>query len=151
MIEKKQWFSRKFAPVNDVYLLPNILERLTGTPARLEIKVSKINSAKLTQKPQNKWSIKEEIGHLADLEPLWQQRVDEIFDEKDLSDLINNFATQREMLVQKLQTAEESDLQKSSLHPRLKTNMRLTDLAYFVTEHDDHHLAQISFLNNIIK
>ena len=30
--------------------------------------------------------------------------------------------------------------------PRLGTPMRLVDLAFFVAEHDDHHLAQITFL-----
>jgi|GEM_PF-4393916 len=31
----------------------------------------------------------------------------------------------------------------TALHPRLKTPMRIVDLAYFVAEHDDHHLSRI--------
>ena len=46
-----------------------------------------------------------------------------------------------------LQNINESDLEKSALHPRLGTPMRLIDLAFFVAEHDDHHLAQITFLS----
>ena len=34
-------------------------------------------------------------------------------------------------------------------HPRLGTPMRLIDLAFFVAEHDDHHLAQITHLANL--
>ena len=31
-------------------------------------------------------------------------------------------------------------------HPRLKKEMRVLDLAFFIAEHDDHHLARISEL-----
>jgi len=171
MISKKEWFSRSFERFNDNIMLPNIMERLMGTPVRLAEKVSKIEAAKFEQKPQNKWSIKEEIGHLADLEPLWLARVDDILLGKDLrpadltnkktheanhnsksvKTLLSDFTEQREKLVHKLLSVKEADLNKLSLHPRLKTPMRLIDLAFFVAEHDDHHLAQISFLNNIIK
>jgi hypothetical protein len=34
-------------------------------------------------------------------------------------------------------------------HPRLGTPMRLIDLAYFVAEHDDHHLARLRELTTI--
>jgi hypothetical protein len=37
---------------------------------------------------------------------------------------------------------------RASLHPRLKTPMRLVDHLYFVAEHDDHHLAHIWGLIN---
>lgn len=32
------------------------------------------------------------------------------------------------------------------LHPRLKTQMTLVDLAWFDAEHDDHHLLRIQNL-----
>ena len=51
-------------------------------------------------------------------------------------------------LVSKLRSLTDEDLEKKSLHPRLKIQMRIVDLAYFVAEHDDHHLAQITFLIN---
>jgi len=33
-----------------------------------------------------------------------------------------------------------------STHPRLRTSMNAVDLAYFVAEHDDYHLARIGEL-----
>jgi hypothetical protein len=33
-----------------------------------------------------------------------------------------------------------------ALHPRLNVRIRVLDLAFFIAEHDDHHLARISEL-----
>jgi hypothetical protein len=41
-------------------------------------------------------------------------------------------------------TAEEAA--RSAIHPRLKKPMRVIDLAHFTAEHDDHHLANITYL-----
>ena len=115
------------------------------------------------------WSIKKEIGHLIDLEPLWLERARQIMrgeadllkadltnrkthdtdhDRHEASDLIARFETEREKLVDLLRSAGDADLVKAAVHPRLGTPMKLVDLAYFVAEHDDHHLAQISFLKS---
>jgi hypothetical protein len=45
--------------------------------------------------------------------------------------------------VNKLLSLDDNQLLNASLHPRLKTPMRVIDLAYFVAEHDDHHLARV--------
>jgi len=31
---------------------------------------------------------------------------------------------------------------RSTLHPRLRQPMRMVDLAYFLSDHDDYHLAR---------
>jgi hypothetical protein len=41
---------------------------------------------------------------------------------------------------------EEPDWEKAALHPRLRQPMRIVDIAYFDSEHDDYHLARISEL-----
>jgi hypothetical protein len=46
-------------------------------------------------------------------------------------------------LVSRLRDASADDLARSSKHPRLGTSMRLIDLAFFVAEHDDHHLVRL--------
>lgn len=56
------------------------------------------------------------------------------------------FEDEREKLLKVLWRATEQDLEKSAIHPRLGTPMKLIDLAFFVAEHDDHHLAQITAL-----
>ena len=41
-------------------------------------------------------------------------------------------------------TAEEAG--RSAIHPRLNKPMRVVDLAHFTADHDDHHLASITYL-----
>jgi len=48
-----------------------ILERLVGTPVRLSKKIGSISPGFLETRIDNSWSIKENIGHLTDLETLW--------------------------------------------------------------------------------
>ena len=166
-MNRKEWFKRKFNQTLVPETLPNILERLSGTPSRLEDKLQNIDATYYDLKLEVKWSIKENIGHLSDLEPLWMVRIEdlvnnrEILTEADLSnqkthqanhnhrsikELLDEFRELRSQHMAKLTALNSSDLEKYSLHPRLSTPMRIIDLAFFVAEHDDHHLAQISFI-----
>jgi uncharacterized damage-inducible protein DinB len=163
-MKKTEWFKRKFPAIEDNGILPSIIERLSGTPARIEEMTGKADSALLMMKPNEKWSIKEEIGHLSDLEPLWSGRLDDLVNgevELRVTDLTNQkthtanhnateihhllklFRKQRQLFVDKLLSLTDDQLLVSALHPRLKTPMRIIDLAYFVAEHDDHHLANV--------
>jgi len=45
-----------------------------------------------------------------------------------------------------LDSYDESSVVRAALHPRLQQPMRVLDLAFFVAEHDDHHLAHITRL-----
>lgn len=171
-MKRTNWFDRKFSPIEDNGILPCIIERLEGTPARLAEKMKRINQSILSTSKDQKWSIKREIGHLIDLEPLWLERAKEIIagepdlkkadltnsktqeadhDEKEVTALVTAFSTQRQYLVQLLRALQDTDLDRSAKHPRLGTPMKIIDLAYFVAEHDDHHLAQITFLQNSIQ
>lgn len=159
------WFDRKFAPITDNGRLPTIIERLDGTEYRLIGKLADDEGPDLTTKNAGKWSIMEEIGHLYTLETLWIGRIKDIvsgketfreadlsnkatnkgkFNSKDLEDLLDEFGERREELLSLLGKIKPADLEKSSNHPRLGTPMRIVDLAYFIAEHDDHHLAKIS-------
>jgi uncharacterized damage-inducible protein DinB len=163
-MQKTEWFNRKFPAINDNGLLPSIIERLAGTPARVEEITRDVQPAQLTAKPGDKWTIKEEIGHLGDLEPLWLARLEELIkgipelkpadlsnqqthtanhDAMPLNQLQHRFRSQRNIFVNRLMGLTNDQLLNSALHPRLKTPMRIIDLAYFVAEHDDHHLARI--------
>lgn len=68
------WFERRFDPF-PLQLLPNLLTRLRGTPARLEDQLRAHPEARLTRRPGDRWSAQEHLGHLLDLEPLWLARV----------------------------------------------------------------------------
>lgn len=166
-MERTKWIERNFPLIADNGLLPGILERLEGTPARLYYKINQLKKTGQRLMPETPWSIKKELGHLTDLEPLWLERVHQLLsgtpelaaadmtnqktnetphDEKGFEELLENFYQARQRLVEALRSATDEDLEKSSLHPRLKVQMRLVDLANFAAEHDDHHLAQITKL-----
>lgn len=160
-MRRTPWFERRFAPIDDNGLLPGILERLRGTPARL---AALLASRAGPRAARPGWTPAQELGHLIDLEPLWLARVHDIVagradltvadltnratDEGDhdrwpLDVLAGRFEVERDRLVATLQGLTPADLGRSARHPRLGTPMRVVDLAYFVAEHDDHHLARL--------
>ena len=67
--------------------------------------------------------------------------------QKGAIDLVTEFSKSRQRLVDLLRNIKDEDLDKASVHPRLGTPMKVVDLAYFVAEHDDHHLAKITLLS----
>lgn len=166
-MQQEKWFDRQFYFENNQNIFPSILERLSGTPIRLEEKVKELSEKVLTFSQDNTWTIKENIGHLIDLEPLWQERVADIknglaelrptdlqntktnlanHNDKSLQQLLLEFRKIREQTITILQSLEEKIIFQSALHPRLKTPMRTMDLFLFVAEHDDHHLVRITEL-----
>jgi uncharacterized damage-inducible protein DinB len=161
---------KKFRLYTKQNIFPSIIERLAGTPARLEEKFQTIPPAFLTLRVENTWTIKENAGHLIDLEPLWQGRLEDIINgeqelrptdlqntktyealhnNKPLEELLHSFRQIRTQTVAALEKIDEADVFKSALHPRLKTPMRTMDLFLFVADHDDHHLARITELAKI--
>lgn len=163
-MKRTEWFNRIFPVIEDNGILPGIIERLSGTPARIEEIIRTTSPELPIIKTGEKWSINEETGHLADMEPLWLGRLEDLINgatELRVADLTNQkthtanhnatpapvllqqFREQRQQLVSRLWSLNDEQLTKSALHPRLKTPMRIIDLAYFVAEHDDHHLAGI--------
>ena len=159
------WFDRKFEFSIDQNIMPSIIERLEGTPIRLKEKLKQIDPSVYKIKPNDKWSILEHVGHLADLEPLWLGRLDDILsgqkelrpadltnkktteanhNDKSATELLNELNSLRKIIVDKLRDLDEEQVFKFALHPRLKAPMRTIDLFIFVAEHDDHHLAKIT-------
>jgi hypothetical protein len=49
--------------------------------------------------------------------------------------------------VRRLEALTDEEVAATALHPRLRQQMRVIDMAYFVAEHDDHHLATINELS----
>ncbi|MCP4156130.1 MAG: DinB family protein [bacterium] len=162
-----KWFEKKFPQRVDSKTLPALIERLSSIPNRLEEVLKSLPPERCTKKTESKWSIQENVGHLPDVEPIWLGRFDDIVAGKEFlgtADLTNKktecanhnavpletilieFERLRIELVKKLSNLKTEDLEKSSLHPRLKVPMRIADLAYFIAEHDEHHLGLISCL-----
>ena len=59
MVERKLWFSRRFNFDVEPWAFPNLIERLRGTPARLEERLRGLDAATLTARIDGKWSIQE--------------------------------------------------------------------------------------------
>ena len=161
---KWPWIERSFSFDFPCAKFPDILQRLAGTPARLEELVGGLEPALLTRRDGGGWSIQENVGHLRDLEYLPAKRVEQILaGERELiaADMTNRktneaehnaadivvllaaFRAGREKLVTRLEGLGETDWGRTALHPRLKQPMRIVDIAFFDSEHDDYHLARI--------
>jgi uncharacterized damage-inducible protein DinB len=164
MAEVAKWFERRFDFSFPAELYPNICIRLRGTPARLEELLRGQPKQALVRKTGEKWSAQETAGHLLDLEPLWLARVEDFrrgsveltiadltnrktheagHNDRSIEEIVQGFRVARAKLLERLPEDGPALFQKTALHPRLKTPMRLVDHLYFVAEHDDHHLAQI--------
>src|SRR3989304_3251256 len=74
VIRKQPWFERQFPTALPAEHFPVVVERLRGTPARLEERLQSLPTTVLTRRSGETWSIQENAGHLLDLEPLWLQR-----------------------------------------------------------------------------
>ncbi len=165
MTNRRIWFDRVFSLGFPTEAFPDILERLRGTAPRLEDRVRGLDAAALTDQRGGSWSIQENVGHLLDLEPLWAGRLDDLLAAEDglrpadlennrthqanhnanvMGELLGRFRGERGDFVARLEALSEDDLKRTALHPRLQEPMTAVDLAFFVAEHDDHHLARIT-------
>lgn len=154
------WFERNLKFGHAPEMLPFFLERLSGTIIRLEEKIKGIDNKILSERLNGKWSIKENMGHLAEVDEVANKRIEEIisdvavmspavFEPLDynpwpIEKVLDFFKRTRLSNLKKYKELSVEHLSKSSLHPRLKVQMTPVDLAWFDAEHDDHHLVKIN-------
>ena len=150
MIPRTPWFQRSFDGGIPPDILPNLLERLRGTPARISERLTDLPPATLTRRENQSWSIQENVGHLRDLEELWAKRLADFLagreeltpadlentktttaghNDKDLSTIVVGFRTAREAFVASLEKLTTEDLERTSLHPRLKQPMTILGMS----------------------
>jgi hypothetical protein len=167
LIGTTRWFDRGFSFELPDRMFPNIIERLRGTPARLEDRVRSVPREILSRRDGEQWSIQEHAGHLLDLGALDLGRLDDYeanltelraadlqnrktyeanHNANSMTDILAAFRQERAEFVRRLEGFDETFVERSAEHPRLKKPMRVIDLAFFIAEHDDHHLAKISEL-----
>ena len=165
-MEKLEWFNRVFNFGASRGMLPFYLERLQGTIVRLEKKVEGISEEILSERLHNKWSVKENIGHLAEVDEIAGKRIGEMlsgitpmspavfeprpYHEWPISKVLKYFRENRIRNIDRYATLATDELQKSSEHPRLKVRMTPVDLALFDAEHDDHHLVRINEILTVL-
>lgn len=168
MIHRQPWFERRFAFDLPVSAGPGIIERLRGTPARMRHRLGSLPRELLIHRPSpDHWSIQENAGHLDDLEAVWMVRVNDLaigrntltpldadnrrtydarHNEHPLEALLDRFTEARAELVGQFEGADEADWLRSAMNSQIQKPMRLLDLAFYISEHDDHHLATITEL-----
>lgn len=165
-MEKLLWFNRVFNVGAPKGMLPFYLERLHGTIARLEKKVEGVSEEVLSKRLDGKWSVKENIGHLAEVDQIAGRRITEMvsgispmspavfepgsYHEWQISKVLEYFSENRFRNIRRYAELTSDELEKSSEHPRLKVRMTPVDLALFDAEHDDHHLVRINEILSVL-
>jgi uncharacterized damage-inducible protein DinB len=164
-VKRTKWVERRFEFNLPAGVFPCVLERLRGTPARLEEMLRGLAPRVLTERVGGAWSIQEQVGHLLDLDELHEGRLEDYdrglpelrpadmsnrktheagHNSARLADLLAAFREARARFVRRLEALDEEGASRTALHPRLQQPMRVIDMALFVAEHDDHHLASIT-------
>ena len=170
MLNRTEWIKRQFSFELPLGMYRNVVERVRGTPARLEDLTRSLPVEILTRREGDKWSIQEQAGHLLDLEDLGLKRLDDFeagretlvaadmtnqktheanHNAQTIENILAAFRRERMTFVHRLDNYDESIVQRTALHPRLKQKIRVIDLVFFIAEHDDHHLARISELKRL--
>jgi hypothetical protein len=167
------WVERAFAFDYPVGKFPDVLVRFRGTPARVEELARGFPAKGLTWRDApGSWSAQENVGHLLDLEGLWDRRLSDFLsgterlspadianpathaarhNERVLDELLRAFRSARTGIVLRLEALSEADWGRESVHPRLNQRLRLVDAIAFVCDHDDYHLARIVELGRLIR
>jgi uncharacterized damage-inducible protein DinB len=170
LVERLEWIKRQFSFELPLGMYGNVVERVRGTPARLEDLTRGLSHELLTRRDGDKWSIQEQAGHLLDVEGLGMDRLDDFEAARDaltaadmtnqktheanhntdtLANILAAFRKERMEFVRRLDSYDQAFVQRTALHPRLKSKIRVIDLVFFIAEHDDHHLARISELKGL--
>src|ERR1700761_7180368 len=91
----EKWFDRNFAFDFGPEKYGGICLRLKTKPADLQKALSRLSEDQLVAKPNGTWSMKEQLGHLSVLEPVWRIRFEDIEEQKpQLTSVdLNNTAT----------------------------------------------------------
>ena len=166
-MQYEPWLQKKFVFDLPITELPKIVDRLTATIDKIEKLVKGLPEIKLIEKPKGKWSLKEHIGHLTDLEELHDGRIDDFknkmlnlraadlennktekaeHNKTSIKDLLRNFSSTRNYFIVRLKGLSEGELSRSAIHPRLQKQMRPIDMAFFIAEHDDHHVMLMEMI-----
>ncbi|MEW5980890.1 MAG: DinB family protein [Acidobacteriota bacterium] len=161
-IDVLPWLEYRWSFDFPVGMYRPILERLRGTPDRVAAIVDGRTTAALTARGGSPWSAQEHLGHLIQVEQLWETRISEFLagashltaadmtnrategadhNRAPVEEIVARFRAVRTGTLARLDPLTLDDAARVAHHPRLDRAMRLVDLCFFAAEHDDHHLA----------
>jgi hypothetical protein len=165
----RRWFDRSFVLGLPHTAAPRLFDRLRSAADRLQQALLGTPVPVRIHRRDGRWSIQEHAGHLLDLEPLGELRLNDFeagaavlhpadvenrkthdarHNERDGSEIAAGFRAARSALVARLENMRAADLSRVALHPRLQQPMSVVDFCFFIAEHDDHHLAAIAELSD---
>ena len=169
--ERPVWAQRKFSFVHPPWMLADFVERLRGVMPRLDALLVGVDDSRAKVQFDGKWSMAQNIGHLSDVEELWQERLEDLrsgrktytpasgarfqemakrHQERSVAETLDELNARRTRLVEALAQASPELQVASAFHERLQVPMRLVDCAQFYAEHDDHHLLRIRLLRVLV-
>src|SRR5262245_23824707 len=170
-LERPPWPQRSFSFVHPPWMLADFTERLRGLVPRLAPLLSGLTEEQARHPLDGKWSIAQNVGHLSDVEELWQERLEDLkngrqsytpavpsrfqelakrHQQRSVAETLGEFKARRSRLVEALLQASPELQLSSAFHERLQVPMRLVDCAQFYAEHDDHHLIRIRRLRIMV-
>ena len=80
-----------------------------------------------------------------------QKTIDENYNSKNIDEILLKFKVKRTAFSNKIKILDKSDLKRIVFHPRLQQNLRLIDMAFFICEHDDHHINRMYEIQGLLK
>src|SRR5687767_2882365 len=76
--DRPPWAQRKFSFAHPPWMLADFVERLRGALPRLDALLVGVDDSRARLQLDGKWSIAQNIGHLSDVEELWQERLEDL-------------------------------------------------------------------------
>jgi len=169
--DRPNWAQRRFSFVHPTWMLADFVERLRGVVPRLSVLLKGMNEVAAHDQLDGKWSVAQNVGHLSDVEELWQERLEDLrqgrktytpavgarfqelakrHQERPLEEIVAELEKRRSRLVDVLIHVPTGLHEASAFHERLQVPMRLVDCAQFYAEHDDHHLLRIRTMRSLL-
>jgi uncharacterized damage-inducible protein DinB len=149
------------------------LDGIRQGPALLEAAVDGLDNATLDYKPSpQKWSIREVVTHLADVELIYGYRMRQMIADKNptiapieqddwasnlayrdapLEEMLQQFRVLRQTNLRLLQRLTPADLSKGAFHPERGRVFTLEELIGFMAKHHPNHIGQIERLKEQLK
>lgn len=150
-------------------LYNSLVDRLKNQHETIEVLISKIESHRLTaQSAPGKWSIKDNVAHLAKYQPGFIKRINTILEEdipvferyraendpefeawrkKEINELLSILMTDRRTIFHLISNLSEQLLERTGIHKKYG-RMTVMDWTEFFLLHEAHHIFTIFQLIN---
>jgi len=145
-------------------LYPALISRLKTQHESLPVIIANLNQTQLEQNPvPGKWSIRDNIAHLACYQPMFIARMHRILEQdgvtfdrynadidpefpdwqkRGVDDLLNQIAIDRQTIISLITNLQPKQLSRTGIHPKYG-KLTIAEWAEFFLLHEAHHLFAI--------